>query len=223
MCDQGVLSVCPICGSPDLVHLCSAYLDARANLAARPHGTEGKRGSFSMVPGLKPVSEELEVVGSPPTRPSQTVQSDAKLVDILATGCENRGPAITGNAEDVKKYVVIYLGSAHMDRRFPPQTAMPWVMAEVKRSRDTFKEVQLQITKGCLKALSYEGAETSIDTVFEHNLHSLSRFAKTHQDPRCFAYLQRHSLYSDFECHVFLAHDETVVSCLDCFFLHFLY
>ncbi|XP_052795623.1 TBC1 domain family member 1-like isoform X2 [Mya arenaria] len=195
MSGEGVSSVCPICSSPDLVHLCSAYLDAKANMAqhkVKPANLDIKRGSFSKPTCLNPVSEETD--GDQHGCEKKKEKSNAD-----ANGCDN-----------IPKFVVIYLGSSHLDRRFHPQTAMPWVMAEVKRSRDTFKEVQLQIHTGVLKAMAYDGTET-IETVFEHNLHSLSRFAKTHQDPRCFAYLQRHSLYSDFECHVFLANDETVV------------
>ncbi|WAQ99424.1 hypothetical protein MAR_023797 [Mya arenaria] len=194
MSGEGVSSVCPICSSPDLVHLCSAYLDAKANMAqhkVKPANLDIKRGSFSKPTCLNPVSEETD--GDQHGCEKKKEKSNAD-----ANGCDN-----------IPKFVVIYLGSSHLDRRFHPQTAMPWVMAEVKRSRDTFKEVQLQIHTGVLKAMAYDGTET-IETVFEHNLHSLSRFAKTHQDPRCFAYLQRHSLYSDFECHVFLANDETV-------------
>ena len=110
-------------------------------------------------------------------------------------------------------YIVIHLGSAFIDRRFPPKSIMPWVMAEVKRSKDTFKEISLKVLLHTLKAVAYDDSSSkSVRTVFEHKLHSLSRFAKTHQDPRCFGYLRRESLYSDYECHVFLAHDEKVVS-----------
>ena len=110
-------------------------------------------------------------------------------------------------------YIVIHLGSTTVDRRFPPKSIMPWVMAEVKRSRDTFKEISLNVMSHTLKAVSYDDSSSKyVRTVFEHKLNSVSRFAKTHQDPRCFGYLRRESLYSDFECHVFLAHDEKVVS-----------
>lgn len=199
-----VVSVCPICGSPEVVHLCSAYLEAKTVIDRAK--MEAKKDS-------EKTNEEQEVTGLGSQSSDKQAVMDSSVSDSGNTG-ENEEVS-----EDFPKYVVIYLGSAYLDRRFPPQTAMPWVMGEVKRSRDTFKEVQLQIQKSTLTAVAYEGTE-HIDTLFEHNLHTLSRFAKTHQDPRCFAYLRRQSLYSDYECHVFLAHDESVVSCflLNCSF-----
>lgn len=199
-----VVSVCPICGSPEVVHLCSAYLEAKTVIDRAK--MEAKKDS-------EKTNEEQEVTGLGSQSSDKQAVMDSSVSDSGNTG-ENEEVS-----EDFPKYVVIYLGSAYLDRRFPPQTAMPWVMGEVKRSRDTFKEVQLQIQKSTLTAVAYEGTE-HIDTLFEHNLHTLSRFAKTHQDPRCFAYLRRQSLYSDYECHVFLAHDESVVSCflLNCLF-----
>lgn len=44
--------------------------------------------------------------------------------------------------------------------------------------------------------------------LFEHKLHGVSRFAKLHQEPRCFAYLTRPQLNSDYHCHVFMAPEE---------------
>lgn len=191
-----VVSVCPICGSSEVVHLCSAVLEAktvidRAKMDAKEEGKKTKEQTVDTA--IEKVVNNLVVNVS-----NVSEILDPEQIDMVSE-------------EECAKHVVIYLGSSYMDRRFPPQTAMPWVMGEVKRSRDTFKEVQLQIRKGTLNAVAYEGTE-QIDTVFEHNLHTLSRFAKTHQDPRCFAYLRRQSLYSDYECHVFLAHDESVVS-----------
>ena len=147
-------------------------------------------------------------------------QSKTAPLDEYVDEGEAKAKIIDPEKETVHSpsFVVIYLGSAHLDRRFPPQSAMPWVMGEIKRSRDTFKEVCLQIQGNKLHAVCYEGTER-METVFEHNLHNLSRFAKTHQDPRCFAYLSRPSLYSDFECHAFLANEESVVSIR--FFLSF--
>lgn len=105
-------------------------------------------------------------------------------------------------------FVAMYLGSAILDRRYPPQFVMPWVMAEVKRRKSAFHEVTLHVKEHFLSAQKFnqEGV------LFEHKLTCMTRFAKTHQDPRCFAYLSRQNLYCDYECHVFLAHDESVVS-----------
>nr|XP_022328358.1 TBC1 domain family member 1-like isoform X3 [Crassostrea virginica] len=104
-------------------------------------------------------------------------------------------------------FVAMYLGSAILDRRYPPQFVMPWVMAEVKRRKSAFHEVTLHVKEHVLSAQKFnqEGV------LFEHKLTCMTRFAKTHQDPRCFAYLSRQNLYCDYECHVFLAHDESVV------------
>lgn len=187
-----VVSVCPICGSSEVVHLCSAYLEAKTFMdRAR---LESKERTQNMDSESKETDNDVA-----------NMVSDFKVSD---KGVEEETEE---DSEECPKYIVIYLGSSYLDRRFPPQTAMPWVMGEVKHSRDTFKEVQLQICKSTLKAVAYEGLE-QIETVFEHNLHMLSRFAKTHQDPRCFAYLRRQSLYSDYECHVFLANEENMVS-----------
>ena len=140
------------------------------------------------------------------------VQSCKSSLDESALNSRSADDTELQAGEEPKSFVVIHLGCAVVDRRFPPKSIMPWVMAEVKRSRDTFKEVSLQVLSHTIKAISYEDSVSkSVCTVFEHKLHGLSRFAKTHQDPRCFGYLRRESLYSDFECHVFLANDEKVV------------
>ena len=55
------------------------------------------------------------------------------------------------------------------------------------------------------------GQETG-ETLFEHHLQGLSRFARLHQDPRCFAYLTRTQMGGDFICHVYLATSENTVS-----------
>ncbi|CAL1528038.1 unnamed protein product, partial [Lymnaea stagnalis] len=43
------------------------------------------------------------------------------------------------------------------------------------------------------------------------HLKGLTRFAKLHQDPRCFAYLTRYQLNADFECHVYLVDSEEII------------
>ncbi|XP_033744156.1 TBC1 domain family member 4-like [Pecten maximus] len=104
-------------------------------------------------------------------------------------------------------FIVMYLGNAILDRRYPPQFVMPWVMAEVKRRKEAFREIRLDVMTHVLRATGC--LDNTI--IFEHTLQSLSKFAKTHQDARCFAYLTRHDLYCDYECHVFLAHNEAMV------------
>ena len=141
-----------------------------------------------------------------------TQECDPKKILESATSISHSAMESRSDDDETPSFVVIHLGSAFIDRRFPPKSIMPWVMAEVKRSKDTFKEISLQVLSHTIKAVSYDDSVSkSMRTVFEHKLHGLSRFAKTHQDPRCFGYLRRESLYSDFECHVFLANDEKVV------------
>ena len=178
-----VRSACPICGSDKLIHSCHAVQEDESK-------------------GCVPKSCE-------PLK-SLPVPTEFSLSVMLEAGAEN---SAASDEECKASYIVIHLGSAVVDRRFPPKSIMPWVMAEVKRSRDTFKEVSLNVLSHTLKAVAYDDSSSkSVRTVFEHKLNSVSRFAKTHQDPRCFGYLRRESLYSDYECHVFLAHDEKVVS-----------
>ena len=58
------------------------------------------------------------------------------------------------------------------------------------------------------------GLETG-ETILEHRLQGLSRFARLHQDPRCFGYLTRTQLGPDYVCHVYLATTENTVSFWD--------
>ncbi|XP_076117206.1 TBC1 domain family member 1-like isoform X4 [Mytilus galloprovincialis] len=115
------------------------------------------------------------------------------------------------NQDTNRFFVVMYLGSSILDRRYPPQYVMPWVMAEVKRRKESFKEVNLRVLPHILQATLLNDESEEPKVLFSHKLICLSKFAKTHQDPRCFAYLSRPNLYCDYECHVFLAHTEEMV------------
>lgn len=115
------------------------------------------------------------------------------------------------NPDTNRFFVVMYLGSSILDRRYPPQYVMPWVMAEVKRRKESFKEVNLRVLPHILQATLLNDESEEPKVLFSHKLICLSKFAKTHQDPRCFAYLSRPNLYCDYECHVFLAHTEEMV------------
>lgn len=119
------------------------------------------------------------------------------------------GMAESGDASS-KCFKVAYLGSSCMDRRHT-QSVQPWVMAEIRRRKEGAREVTLEVLSHCLKATSCDDMGT--DALFEHKLQELTRFAKLHQEPRCFAYLSRQQLNSDdFECHVFMAHEPDAVS-----------
>ncbi|XP_025087952.1 TBC1 domain family member 4-like isoform X3 [Pomacea canaliculata] len=110
------------------------------------------------------------------------------------------------------KFLVWYLGSATMHRLYT-HSVQPWVMAEVKRRRDGIKEVSLEVrSDGMLRALerSPSGQETG-EVILEHNIQGLSRFARLHQDPRCFGYLTKSQSNLDFTCHVYLATTERTI------------
>lgn len=144
------------------------------------------------------VSRNFEVVdsGDDPLRRETVVPPPEEVTSIPTPTTPN------------SVFVAMYLGSAILDRRYPPQFVMPWVMAEVKRRKSLFHEVTLDVKEHVLRAQKFN----SEGVLFEHKLICMTKFAKTHQDPRCFAYLSRQNLYCDYECHVFLAHDETMVS-----------
>ena len=149
----------------------------------------------------------------------------------------------TNNGNHKKIFEVLYLGSANIDKRYSsPHFVMPWVMVEVKRKTEHFREIKLEVRDVSLRGtfisrdegefypdhivsghgacLSGSGSEDSTVTpqgrqviLFEHKLHGVSRFAKLHQEPRCFAYLTRPQLNSDYHCHVFMSPEEHQVSC----------
>lgn len=107
-------------------------------------------------------------------------------------------------------FKVWYLGSMPMHRLYS-QTMQPWVMAEIRRKRDNVQEVNIEVAGEVLRVASVDAGQGKSPVKFEHHLKGLTRFAKLHQDPRCFAYLTRYVLNADFECHTFLANaDETV-------------
>ncbi|XP_074649702.1 TBC1 domain family member 1-like isoform X2 [Tubulanus polymorphus] len=106
---------------------------------------------------------------------------------------------------NASEFAVTYLGNLVLDRRYT-QPMLPWVMAEVRRRNDVLF-VNLEICRNYLKARRMDNGELH----FEHRLQSLSRFAKTHRDPKCFAYLTRPNSDSPFTCHVFEASSESDV------------
>ncbi|KAL8573381.1 hypothetical protein ACOMHN_032396 [Nucella lapillus] len=126
------------------------------------------------------------------------------------------GVAKEGETEAAWKkqtFTVWYLGSALMHRLYT-QSLQPWVMAEVKRKRDGIREVNVEVgADGFLRARGRDpsGQETG-ETIMEHHLQGLSRFARLHQDPRCFAYLTRTQMGTDYICHVYLATSDNTIS-----------
>ena len=127
----------------------------------------------------------------------------------------------SGKTSDTMKrrFRVIYLGSSSMDRRYT-QCIQPWVMAEIRRKKEGFRDVTLDVLSHShsLRATAWD-TDGQAEVLFEHRLQELTRFAKLHQDPRCFAYLSRQQLNNDdFECHVFLTNHEEMV-CMNILFL----
>ena len=55
------------------------------------------------------------------------------------------------------------------------------------------------------------GSESS-RPIHEHPLQGVSRFARLYQDPRCFAYLTKTQIGTDYICHVYLATTDNTVS-----------
>lgn len=150
--------------------------------------------------------------------PQEEGASHNKMPDLCRDNCSANNANIceseVGDPQRTPPFLMMYLGSAVLDRRYPPQSIMPWVMAEVRHRKDRVDEITLKVLPHSLKAVTVPSEHDvwHSHVVFEHTLHSVSRFAKTRQEPRCFAYLTRPNFYSDFECHVFLAHEEKTVS-----------
>ena len=104
-----------------------------------------------------------------------------------------------------------YLGSKTMDKLYS-QTMQPWVMAQVRRRKTGDHNVLIEIIGETLTVHSMNSEPEESKVQFNHHLRGLTRFAKLHQDPCCFAYLTRYQTTADFECHVFMVSAEEVVS-----------
>lgn len=108
-----------------------------------------------------------------------------------------------------RHFRVQYLGCQALDRRYT-QPMLPWIVADLRRSGLKAPiPVLLEVRHSSLRA-HREQAEAPL---FEHPLHTISRFSQTSADRCCFAYLQRDpSPEVPPQCHVFQAADkETVV------------
>lgn len=110
--------------------------------------------------------------------------------------------------ESGDNFFVTYFGELVLDQRHTHQM-LPWVIAEVRR-RQQSRFILLQVLSQTLRAVTCDSTVSS-QQMFEHKLQSLSRFARSHQDPKCFAYLTRTSAASIYTCHVFQASDEPMV------------
>ncbi|GFO11643.1 TBC1 domain family member 4 [Plakobranchus ocellatus] len=108
------------------------------------------------------------------------------------------------------KFSVRYLGSRTMNSLYS-QTMQPWVMAEMRRKKTGSYEVVIEIVKETLTVQSASPESEESPVQLDHHLKGLTRFAKLHQDPCCFAYLTRYQPNADFECHVYLANAEELI------------
>lgn len=86
-------------------------------------------------------------------------------------------------------------------------------MAEVRQRGGSGQMVSLEVEEDCLSARGLYSSRS----LFEHKLETMTRFAKTLRDVRCFSYLTKKSGDAAFVCHVYQAEDETMVSILRIF------
>ncbi|XP_070197331.1 TBC1 domain family member 1-like [Littorina saxatilis] len=165
---------------------------------------------------------ETEAANDPPktgvSAGRQVTENSRCVGSNLSKGASTSKDSVREGAECGASFTVWYLGSAIMHRLYT-QSLQPWVMAEVKRKRDGIREVTIEVTtEGILRVKGRDpsGKETG-EIVLEHRLQVLSRFARLHQDQRCFAYLTRTQLGTDFVCHVYLATtDNTITELFSC-------
>lgn len=133
---------------------------------------------------------------------------------------ESSATSVTNiNAEQRKpsaKFSVRFLGSAPMNWLYS-QTMQPWVMAEIHRQKKCVQEVVFEVIGEAICVSSQDLGHEGNPPLFEHCLKSVTRFAKLHQDPKCFGYLTREQLDADFVCHVYIADSEDVVSIVGVF------
>lgn len=127
--------------------------------------------------------------------------------------------------QPVRSYRVKYIGNTVLDRRYT-LPMLPWIIADIKRQGYDIsvkdwkaKDIFLQVTETALKATSISDARV----LFVHPLATINKFTQTAQDKTCFTYLTRESADSQFNCHVFQATDESVVSFAVSFPMRFLF
>lgn len=106
-----------------------------------------------------------------------------------------------------RNYRVKYLGSMCLDRRYT-QPMLPWIVADLRREGLRHPmDVLLEVRDSSLKARSYCDERL----VFDHPLHSISKFSQANADRACFTYLQRNAPDEPPRCHVFQAGDKDTV------------
>ena len=141
------------------------------------------------------------------------------LDDHNHCGTVTAGNGIAGGGDARKlirsQFTIRYLGESVLDRRYT-QAMLPWVMCEV-RHQNIGQKVGVEVLSNALKATAVDSARI----LFEHKLQTLSRFARSHQDPKCFVYLTRPSTDAPFTCHVFQSLEESVVCLFYSYLLFF--
>lgn len=131
-----------------------------------------------------------------------------KLNIAAAAGMEGPGPTAADAAAPLARhYRVRYLGCKCLDRRYT-QPMLPWIVADLRREglRQPL-DVLLEVRDSSLKARSYSDERP----VFDHPLHSISKFSQASADRACFTYLQRNAPDEPPNVHVFQAADKDTV------------
>lgn len=121
-------------------------------------------------------------------------------MELGPTAAEAAGPL-------ARHYRVRYLGCMCLDRRYT-QPMLPWIVADLRREglRQPL-DVLLEVRDASLKARAYSDERL----VFDHPLHSISRFSQANADRACFTYLQRNAPDEPPSVHVFQAADKDAV------------
>lgn len=172
-------------------------------------------GSFGSESDTSPCNSQVQPAGmesnrpgpaQPPPGPTSDKDNSTKSGD---SEIQNQTRAKNEPLITHKRFIVTYFGHVKLDKRYTqPQfwkVILQWVVAEIKRF-STKRVICLEVETGVLNGVSCEK-----DVVlFQHDLHHLSKFSRTHQDTRCFAYLTKNSDTS-FDCHLFQASEESTV------------
>ena len=139
------------------------------------------------------------------TSPSQCPPKENDMTKSVSSGPASEQPQV----QKYKKYILTYCGSVELDKRYiQPQfwkVILQWLVAEIKRKCKKIV-VFLEIDSGLLNGICCD----TDGVLFQHDLAHLSKFSRTHQDTKCFAYVTK-TTETTFHCHVFQTADEALV------------
>ena len=112
-----------------------------------------------------------------------------------------------------KTYSVKYIGNCILDLRYT-SSMLPWIISDIKRSsilgsgNRKAKDIKLEISNFGIKAI-YQNEKQPL---FVHPLQFINKFSTSSQDPCCFVYLFHDHTDAPFNCYVFQADNEHLVS-----------